>query len=93
MRLSLWSNGLPIRVIVLDDSHPVHQQFSKQVLGIFPYQLRQVWDRGVFSGTGAEPIFANSVEEMMEKVRLIPGAIGYLPSNYPRPGVRDVSHP
>ncbi len=93
MRLSLWPNGLPIRVIVLDDSHPVHQEFSKQVLGMFPYQLRQAWDRGVFSGTGTEPILANSVDEMITKVRLIPGAIGYRPSNYPHPGVRNATFP
>jgi hypothetical protein len=78
MRLSHWGNGEPIHVFVLADDHPVHQRFSKQILGMFPYQLRWAWDRLVFSGTGQAPIQVNTEEEMKLKVSGTPGAIGYI---------------
>jgi ABC-type phosphate transport system substrate-binding protein len=78
MRLSYWKNGLPVRVFVLADDHPTHVQFSKQVLGIYPYQLRWAWDRLVFSGTGQAPTTVSDEEEMKRRVSSTPGAIGYL---------------
>lgn len=78
MRLTHWENGAPIRVYVLPDDHPTHSSFSKQVLGMFPYQLRWAWDRLVYSGTGEGPIQVSSEEEMKLKVSNTPGAIGYL---------------
>ncbi len=85
MRLRKWSNGLPITVFVLRDDSPVHIEFSKTILHMFPYQLRRAWDRQVFSGTGQSPFVVNSLEEMRTKVASTPGAIGYSP----REGVDD----
>lgn len=79
MRLNRWPDGSPIEVLVLPDTHPVHQNFAKQVLGIFPYQLRQSWDRAVYSGTGVAPTQVETPEEMRRRVAETPGAIGYLP--------------
>ena len=78
MRQRSWPNGTPIRVFVLPDNHPLHAHFSKQVLEVFPHQLRSIWDRLVFSGTGQAPIQVSSLEEMRTKVASTPGAIGYL---------------
>ena len=78
MRLSHWRSGTPIRVFILPDDHPVHVRFSKQILGMYPYQLRWAWDRLVFSGTGQAPILVSSEEEMKRRVANTPGAIGYL---------------
>jgi ABC-type phosphate transport system substrate-binding protein len=78
MRLRKWENGLPIKVHVLPDEHPLHVAFSKNVLRVFPYQLRNAWDRLVFSGTGEEPIRVVSEQQMLEAVSTTPGAIGYL---------------
>ena len=44
---------------------------------MFPYQLRNVWDRLVFSGAGQSPHVVNTLEEMYEQVSSTPGAIGY----------------
>ncbi len=79
MRLRKWSNGEPITVFVLRDDSPVHIEFSKTILHMFPYQLRRAWDRQVFSGTGQSPFLVNSLEEMRTKVASTPGAIGYIP--------------
>ena len=78
MRQQTWPDGTPIKVFVLADDAPLHNSFSKEKLNAFPYQLRQAWDRLVFSGTGQAPIKVSSSEEMLDKVASTPGAIGYL---------------
>ncbi len=78
MHLKTWSDGTKIRVFVLPDDDQLHQSFSKEKLNVFPYQLRSIWDKLVFSGTGQAPIKVNSTEEMLTKVASTPGAIGYL---------------
>jgi len=78
MRLRSWPSGEPIQVFVLRDNHPLHIQFCKQMLNIFPHQLRFAWDRQVFSGTGQAPRLVDSIQEMHDKVAKTPGAIGYL---------------
>lgn len=78
MRLRKWEDGSPIRVFVMPDDHPLHISFSKNVLHVFPYQLRAAWNRLVFSGTGEEPIIVKSEQKMRAIVGATPGAIGYL---------------
>jgi len=78
MRSPMWADGSPIHVFVLKDSSPIHTSFCKHLLGMFPYQLRRVWDRQVFSGTGIAPITVKSEQEMLEKVSQYKGGIGYI---------------
>ena len=78
MRLRNWPDDGPVRVFVLNDAQPTHAAFAKQILNIYPHQLRQAWDRLVFSGTGQAPTEVGSEKEMLEKVATTPGAIGYL---------------
>lgn len=77
MRKTHWPDGTPIRSFVLPDQHPVHARFSKEILGVYPYQLRSAWDRMMFSGTGMPPKTVESVQEMREMIESTPGAIGY----------------
>jgi hypothetical protein len=72
-----WPSGDPIRVFVLPDRHPLHIRFSKEVLGVYPYQLRSTWDRILYSGTGVPPTVLNTPQEVRERVDKTPGAIGY----------------
>ncbi len=78
MKLKQWPGDGPIRVFVLPDRYPLHIRFSKQILELFPAQLRLVWDRQVFSGTGQAPYMVDTEEEMLNLVASTPGAIGYL---------------
>lgn len=78
MRLRQWQDGSPITVYVLRDNDPIHKQFCKQVLNVFPHQMRRSWNKLVFSGTGQAPITVSSIEEMIDKIASTPGAIGYL---------------
>jgi ABC-type phosphate transport system substrate-binding protein len=78
MRVRTWPDGTPVRVYVLEDDDPTHVEFCKSVLRIYPYQLRQNWDRLVYSGTGQPPIGVSSEQELLRLVAQTPGAIGYL---------------
>ncbi len=78
MRMTRWPDGSPIRVFVLGDGDPVHVAFCKEVLDIYPYQLRAAWDRLVYSGSGQAPTELASEQEMLARVASTPGAIGYL---------------
>lgn len=88
LRLKFLDNKMPVNVFVLPDDHPLHRQFAKNILGLFPYQLRQVWDRQLFSGTGQVPITVATEQEMIERVASTPGAIGYAESGSNHPQVQ-----
>lgn len=76
-KLTRWSNGNIVRVFVLPDNHPIHRKFVKEKLGIFPYQLRQIWDRIVFSGINEAPEVVENIGKMYQAIKENPGAIGY----------------
>ena len=86
MRVREWPDGSPIRVFVLPDDNPLSDMFYRERLGMYSYVLRRAWDRMVFTGTGLAPTVVESEEEMRERVRSTPGAIGYVrkrgPSGY-----------
>ena len=78
MRLRQWQDGSPISVFVLNDDHPDHNRFCKEILHVFPHQMRRAWNKLVFSGSGQAPITLESKEAMIKKILNTPGAIGYL---------------
>ncbi|RKD84722.1 hypothetical protein C8D96_1948 [Kushneria marisflavi] len=78
MRQRTLPSGEAAHVFVLPDKHPLHERFTKEILGVYPHQLRLSWDRLVFSGTGQAPNEVGSVEEMRQRVASTPGGLGYL---------------
>ncbi len=80
MQLPQWPDGTTVRVFVLPDDHPRHRAFSKDLLSLYPRQLRRVWDRQLYSGTGQAPTTVADEEAMREAIADTPGAIGYLSS-------------
>lgn len=78
MQMPQWPNGAPVRVFVLPDDHQRHRDFAKNLLNLYPRQLRRVWDRQLYSGTGQPPETVSSEAEMRQKVAATPGAVGYL---------------
>jgi len=84
MQYQIWPNGKRIHVFVLSDDHPIHREFTKTKLNMFPHQFRRIWDRLVFSGTGQAPKQVSSMEEMIKKIMTTPNSIGYsisIPTN------------
>lgn len=78
LRLKRWPNGLPITVVALNNETDLHKNFCKQILKIFPHQLKLGWDRATFSGLGQAPKIAKNKKEMIEILSVTPGAIGYI---------------
>lgn len=78
LRVRAWPDGARITVVVLNDDAPIHRAFLVNTLKMLPHQLRRQWDRYIYSGIGQGPIVVSSTEEMMNKVRSTPGAIGYM---------------
>lgn len=78
MQLPQWRDGTVVRVFVLPDDHPRHRAFSKDLLSLYPRQLRRVWDRQLYSGTGQAPTTVADEEAMRNAIANTPGAIGYL---------------
>lgn len=78
MRVREWPDGTPVRVFVLPDDNPLSDQFYRERLGMYSYVLRRAWDRMVFTGTGFAPTVVRSEDEMIERVRGTPGAIGFV---------------
>jgi len=77
MRTQQWPDGQPIKVFVLNDNNPLHKHFSKENLRVFPYKLRRIWDRNIYSGTGDAPTTLDTEEEMIKAISTLAGAIGY----------------
>ncbi len=77
MRQVKWPDGALIRVFVLPDTHALHGALCKERLNIYPYQLRQSWDRLVYSGMAQAPTEVGSEAELIARVAATPGAIGY----------------
>ncbi len=77
-RVTRWEDGSPIRVFVLADNAPLHQDMAKTLLDIYPYQLRNAWERVTYTGIGQAPIEVKSESEMRRQISSTPGAIGYL---------------
>ncbi len=82
MRKRTWPSGETVKVFVLADNNPTHVRFTKELLHTFPYNLRRIWDRRVFSGIGQYPTLLSSESEMMEKIASTTNAIGYIQGKF-----------
>jgi ABC-type phosphate transport system substrate-binding protein len=91
LRQTAWPDGQTIVVFVLPDNHPVHEAFAKEKLGLYPYRLRQTWDRLSYSGMASAPIEVKDENEMRARVRATPGAIGYTSKDTSNEGIKTLT--
>lgn len=78
MRQVVWPDGTAIKVFVLPTSSASHQQFCRDQLQLFPYQLERVWQKLIYSGTGTAPSLLQDKNTMLAMIAKTPGAIGYI---------------
>ncbi|MEQ1545495.1 hypothetical protein [Methyloglobulus sp.] len=88
MQKRLWPNNKQIKVYTLPDGSSLHKEFVKKALNMLPHQIRRVWDRMTYSGTGAAPIELESEQDMIEKIATTPDSIGYLNSKPDNENIR-----
>lgn len=72
-----WQDGTKITVFVLQDSDQLHQQFCRDILQMFPYQLSRLWDQLTYSGQGVTPVRVSTYNALIEALESTEGAIGY----------------
>lgn len=72
-----WPNGVGV-LPVLQESSPVHQEFTKAVVGKSPGQFSNYWKKALFTGTGIPPRSLNGDGEVKTFVAANDGAIGYV---------------
>lgn len=90
LRQTLWPDGTPVRVIVMPADTELHQRFCREQLRLFPYQLNNIWDKHSFSGTGRRPEQVTDSEAMLQLLRSVPGAIGYIDVAVAVAGIKEV---
>lgn len=88
MQKRLWSNNKQIKVYTLPDSSSLHKEFVKNDLNMLPHQVRRVWDRMTYSGTGVAPVELASEQDMIDKIATTPDSIGYLNSKPDNENIR-----
>lgn len=91
MRQVKWPDGARVQVFVLADTHPTHVALCKERLNLFPYQLRQAWDRLVYAGMAQAPIEVSTEEELVSRVAATPGAIGYVRKVKPNDAIKIIA--
>lgn len=91
MRQVKWPDGTRIQVFVLADTNPTHVALCKERLNLFPYQLRQSWDRLVYAGMAQAPIEVANEDELVNKVATTPGAIGYVRKVKPNDAIKIIA--
>ena len=89
-RLTHWPDGKSITLVVLPDNDPLHIEFSKKVLGLYPYQLRRAWDRQLFTGTGQAPITVANEQEARKVIAATPGSLSYVSGGIQNKQIRQV---
>jgi hypothetical protein len=59
---------------------------------MLPHQIRKIWDRMTFSGTGTAPIELESEQDMIDKIATTPDSIGYLKSSPDNENIRSFEY-
>ena len=81
MRKPYWSNGIRVIPVNREVTSAVREKFSKDVFNLSPQQMSDYWNRLRFQGK-LPPSVQNSDEGVLNFVRSIPGAIGYVRADH-----------
>ena len=72
-----WESGDKIYITLLKQG-PVHETFSKDMIGMPPKKLISLWKKVIFTGLGTPPKVVATEAEMVQFVASQKGAIGYV---------------
>ncbi len=81
MKTRFWEDGNRITVFYMDTASPMHSKFCKEVLEISPDRFTKMVNSYINSGNASYFRLAQTPQEVLRKVGLIEGAIGYLDSD------------
>jgi len=90
MQIKHWPDGQPIKVFTYSTQKETYRDFVISEIKIQPHQLERLWNRLIFTGTGRAPAVVGNEKEMLQKVRMTPGAIGYVKTTENLSGVKSL---
>ena len=85
-----WDDGGIIRVAMLKTGG-THETFVRDILGITPARLKNLWKKFLFTGTGTPPKVFKTEADLAKFVASTRGAIGYVSASTPHGEVKVVS--
>lgn len=80
LRTTYWANGIPVTPVFISFDDPFHSMFVSQILMLSPYHFNNLISSKIQQGDAKHYIVVNSIEEAIETVTKISGAIAYVPS-------------
>lgn len=75
-----WSDGKKIYITDFKGDSEIRTKFYSS-MSINKNDIKRIWLRKQFSGSGTPPLTVTTNEEMIEKVLSKPGTIGYVPAD------------
>lgn len=75
---TVLGNGTIVQALDQQEGSPAWEEFSEQVLGKSPKQLKSYWSIQIFTGKGVPPQSVGGAEEVTAAVSKNPNAIGYM---------------
>lgn len=81
LRQKLLPSNVPVRLVIQPLSNPITQDFTQQVFDLYPYQLKRLWDRQVFSGKANLPKVIKDETELINFIIQTPHSLGYISNN------------
>ena len=91
LRQLSWPNGEEVTTFVLNIDGDTHRQFCRDLLKVYPHQLKKGWDRMEYTGRARGPQVVQSEQMLLDLVKQIPGAIGYVQRVVETPNVHMIS--
>ncbi len=85
-----WVNGDRIRVSALKKGS-VHEEFLNEYVDKTPSKFSSFWKIAIVSGTALPPKFFESEDEIVDYVKKEVGATGYISSDTPHEGVKELT--
>jgi len=86
MQIKFW-HGKKIQVVTLPSKKSIHQQFTSEKMVVTHHMLDRLWNRLKYSGIAAGPLVVENEQQMVNTVKNLPGAIGYVSDKYDLSGV------
>ena len=90
-KAELWPDGTPTAPVDLSESSPIRASFTREILRRSVPAIKSYWQQEAFSGRDVPPPEEASDDDVIDVVKSIPGAIGYVSPNAQLRGVKTVS--
>ncbi|MEA1990441.1 MAG: hypothetical protein U9N57_14715 [Pseudomonadota bacterium] len=90
MQVKNWPDGQKIKVFTYSTQKELYRDFVISETKMQPHQLERLWNRLIFTGTGRAPIVVGNEKEMLQKIRMTPGAIGYVEATENLSGIKSL---